>query len=76
MACSGGVQGPLHEMYKDVIQTLENKLVGYKPELLLKNYDHLLRDPDDLQNQGAVNLELDVANKVLAELELIKPLPQ
>lgn len=75
MACSGGVEGPIHEMYKDVIDTLEAKIASHKPELLLKNFEHLLRDPSELLNQNTVNLELEVANKVLEELQLIKPSP-
>jgi len=45
MLCSGGVQGPLHDMYKEVLETLEHKLKDYKPEILIPNFELMQKAP-------------------------------
>ena len=45
MLCSGGVQGPLHDMYKEVLETLEHKLRDYKPEILIPNFELMQKAP-------------------------------
>ena len=41
---SGGVHGPLGDMYREVLETLESKLREYKPTILIPNYMVMRRE--------------------------------
>ena len=50
MISSGGVQGPLQEMYREVLASLEIKLQNYKPEILIPDFE-LMKKGVPLQKQ-------------------------
>lgn len=39
LMCSGGVGGPLQDMYREVLETLECKLKDYRPDILIPNFE-------------------------------------
>lgn len=39
MLSSGGAQGSLQEMYREVLASLELKLANYKPEILIPDFE-------------------------------------